>query len=68
MSEERYRCICHTCESERLIDGLENAQEVFNEHADMAHEVELLKRQSRCRDSNWPVEPESGNDRSTTDR
>ena len=52
---------------ERLIDGLENAQEVFNEHADMAHEVELLNRQSRCRDSNWPAEPESGNDSSTTD-
>ncbi len=55
------------CEMERLIDGLENAQEVFNEHADMAHEVELLNRQSRRRHSNWPAETESGNDESTTD-
>ena len=67
MSEELYRCICHTCETERLIDGLENAQEVFNEHADKAHEVELLNRQSRRRYSNRPAETESGNDRSTTD-
>ncbi|WP_436347378.1 hypothetical protein [Natronorubrum sp. FCH18a] len=48
MSEDLYRCVCHTCETERLIEGLENAQEFFSEHADRAHEVELLNRQS-CR-------------------
>ncbi len=67
MSEELYRCICHTCETERLIEGLENAQEVFNEHASMAHEVELLNRKSRCRYSNRPIETECENDQSTTD-
>ncbi|SDJ99878.1 hypothetical protein [Natronorubrum texcoconense] len=66
MSEELYRCICHTCETERLIEGLESAQEVFNEHADMSHEVELLKRQSLHRYSNRSVENDH-DDGSTAD-
>lgn len=54
MSEERYRCVCHTCESEELVDGLEDAQERFNEHADRSHEVELLNQQTRQQYSNSP--------------
>ena len=49
MSEDRYRCICHTCGTERLIKGLEEAQAFFNDHAERAHEVELLNQQSRRR-------------------
>ncbi|WP_137291486.1 hypothetical protein [Natronorubrum halophilum] len=47
MSEELYRCVCHTCELERLIEGLEDAQDCFNEHADRSHEIELLNQQTR---------------------
>ncbi|MXV63519.1 hypothetical protein GS429_15940 [Natronorubrum sp. JWXQ-INN-674] len=63
MSEERYRCVCHTCEMERLITGLENAQEVFNEHAEQSHEVELLNQQLRRRYSDVSsTEDETVND------
>lgn len=46
MSEDTYRCVCHTCEIEVVIDGLENAQEFFNEHTERAHEVELFNQET----------------------
>ena len=59
MTEDLYRCICHTCGTERLVEGLENAQEFFNEHAERAHEVELLNQQNRRRYSNRASENET---------
>ncbi|QRV16334.1 hypothetical protein [Haloterrigena salifodinae] len=47
MSEDLYRCVCHTCDTERLIEGLEDAQTFFNRHAERSHEVELLNQQTR---------------------
>ena len=60
MSEDLYRCICHTCGTERLVEGLENAQAFFNEHAERAHEVELLNQQNGRRYSNGAFETETG--------
>lgn len=70
MSEDLYRCICHTCGTERLVEGLEDAQAFFNDHAERAHEVELLNQQSRRRrypepDSDAAVE--NGDETSDTD-
>ncbi|ADB59628.1 hypothetical protein Htur_0731 [Haloterrigena turkmenica DSM 5511] len=48
MSEDLYRCVCHTCGTERLIEGLEGAQTVFNRHAERSHEVELLNQETQC--------------------
>ena len=62
MSEDLYRCVCHTCGTERLAEGLENAQAFFNEHAERAHEVELLNQQRRRRYSNVSSENETATD------
>lgn len=65
MSDERYRCVCHTCETEQLMEGLERAQAFFNEHAERSHEVELFNRRRRRRYSNASTDDEAADDRST---
>lgn len=62
MSEDVYRCVCHTCGTERLVEGLENAQAFFNEHAERAHEVELLNQQRRQRYSDGSAEEGTATD------
>ena len=63
MSDDLYRCVCHTCGTERLIEGLEDAQAFFNRHAERTHEVELLNQQTRRRYS----EPSSAGETATGD-
>ncbi|WP_049923200.1 hypothetical protein [Halopiger djelfimassiliensis] len=41
MSDRVYRCVCYTCERETVMEGLANAQQFFDEHADRSHEVEI---------------------------
>lgn len=65
MSEDLYRCVCHTCGTERLVEGLEDAQAFFNRHAERTHEVELLNQQSRRRYSDASSAGESETDGST---
>ncbi|WP_049889157.1 hypothetical protein [Natronolimnohabitans innermongolicus] len=66
MSDDCYRCVCHTCGMDRLVEGLEDAQAVFNDHAERTHEVELLNHRTRRYDprpsySNW-AETTDGDD------
>lgn len=49
-----YHCSCHTCELDQVYESFETAQEVFNDHADRRHEVELER-----------IEKSSGFDQST---
>ncbi|WP_339104704.1 hypothetical protein [Haloterrigena salinisoli] len=67
MSEDLYRCVCHTCGTERLVEGLEDAQAFFNRHAERTHEVELLNQQTRCRYSNASSAGENETDDSIGD-
>ncbi|ELY58907.1 hypothetical protein C493_05660 [Natronolimnohabitans innermongolicus JCM 12255] len=51
---------------DRLVEGLEDAQAVFNDHAERTHEVELLNHRTRRYDprpsySNW-AETTDGDD------
>lgn len=64
MNEDTYRCVCHTCDVERLVGGLEDAQAVFNEHAERSHEVVLFNQQTIDRYASPPApEPDAGDDR-----
>ncbi|QLG28810.1 hypothetical protein HUG10_15235 [Halorarum halophilum] len=38
-----YQCLCNTCKEDRMVDGIEEAQEYFNEHAGRGCEVEIVK-------------------------
>ena len=38
-----YRCVCHSCRDEDLVETLDRAQEFFGHHADLGCEVELFK-------------------------
>lgn len=37
-----FQCLCGTCEEQRFIEELEQAQEYFNTHANRGCEVEII--------------------------
>ena len=41
MASERYECVCTTCETSEVVEGLRRAQERFNDHAARGCEVLL---------------------------
>lgn len=63
MTHELYECICDTCGEHETIEGLEEAQEYFNEHADQNCEITLRKIGSKT----TPRTAESIHHESSTD-
>lgn len=43
MRDERYRCVCHTCDGSTITDELLAAQSCFNEHADRGCEIVIRR-------------------------
>ena len=42
-----YRFCCTTCDKTETVDDLETAQDLFNDHAERRHEVEITKEDQR---------------------
>lgn len=43
MRDERYQCVCHTCDESTITDELLAAQSCFNNHAEQGCEIVLRR-------------------------